>query len=120
MKKIKIILFIVVITFIVCLYFLFGTEKKCRGNEFFKNISFQGVVSKKYLDPTQHLIPVIDLVELQSNKINTIDFFLDISNSYDKIEISDTILKKEGSMDIYIIKNNNAVFLTKVDFSCQW
>lgn len=120
MSKIKIILLVIVVIVFICLFLTFGTEKKCRANIFFKSITFHGVVSKKYLDPTQHLMPVIDLLEIENNKIITINFFLDTSNSYNKIEIHDTIFKKEGSMDIYKIKNNRTFFLTKVDFSCQW
>lgn len=120
MSKMKIILLVVVLIVFIVLFLTFGTEKKCRANDFFKSITFHGIVSKKYEDPTQHLMPVIDLMEIEKNKIITIDFFLDTSNSYNKIEIHDTIIKKEGSMDIYKIKNGKAFFLTKVDFSCQW
>ena len=119
-KMKKIILLIVAVTFALCIYFFFGTKKNCEGNEFFKNISFYGVVTNKYLDKKQHSMPVIDLLDLNDNKKYSMDFFLDISNSYEKIKIADTIRKKCGSMDVYIIENGREVFLTKVEFSCQW
>ena len=88
------------------------------GNDAFYNTSFSGIVTKKYLDHKQHFIPVIDILDSETQKIRTIDFFLDISQSYDKINISDVISKADKSMDIYIKKDGKISFLTKVNFEC--
>lgn len=120
MKKIGTLLFVIAILGLVILliYKLFY-YKNCTGKEYFKNISFEGVVTAKYLDHKQHSIPVIGLINQNTKQVHKIDFFLDVSNSYEKINISDFITKKAGSMDIYIVKNNKSSFLTKVNFSCQ-
>lgn len=121
MNKIKTSFFLAIIIILITwlIITLISRNENCQGNDFFKNSSFYGVVTRKYIDSEQHSIPVIEILDLDNKKTIKVDFFLDISHSYEKIHVSDSIMKKKGNMDIYLLNNGKSNFLTKVDFSCQ-
>ena len=103
----------------IVLFIIARKEPKCKSQNYWNEQEFHGVVTAKFLDPNQHSIPVVVIRTLNCDAARKIDFFLEKTNSYDKINVNDTILKTNNSDSLYVIKNNVKTLLQKVEFECQ-
>lgn len=99
-------------------YYLVPSEEEAncvRYNEFVR-LTIDGVVVNKCFDHHEHSYPAIDI----KNDHSVQRFYLlDDSHLFERLNLSDTILKKENS-DVVLIKRNGVFTkLIKPDFGCK-
>ncbi|WP_298341482.1 hypothetical protein [uncultured Algibacter sp.] len=81
-----------------------------------KNFSYSGLVSKKYIDSTNHLNKTIKLTKNKGKDI--VIFNYDKSGAYDYIQSGDIISKKSDNYDL-IINRNGRVVVFEINYECK-
>lgn len=119
MKKYKSFIIFLVL-FASLFYFIpIRENEKCIWQREFEHLNIYGIVKNKFIDSSQHSTPIIEIENLKSNLIDTLDFFGDSSNSFNRISILDTIYKRKLSNEILVKKNGAFEVIGRVDFGCS-
>ena len=90
----------------------------CLYGEDFRQIEFEGVVIRKYLDKSNHSTPIAELKN-SKDTIEEIHFFGDHSGLFDKITDGDSLKKSKGTNEILKKINNEYVRFGYADFNCD-
>lgn len=101
-------------------YLLTPKEERgpCSIQSEFDSTSFYGIVVNKYLDSTQHSVPIIEVKDFLKKKIVVLDFFGDRSFAFDSIRKGDTLLKDFQNSKIFRVREDNQELVGSVDFGC--
>jgi len=91
----------------------------CSSNEYFRKLVFEGLVIDKFLDKTQHSVPVILIKNYSDSAINKISLADDVSGIYGITRVGNVLKKDFGHNDVYILYNNAFVELRKAEFRCD-
>jgi hypothetical protein len=123
MKKYRLLINFIVVTivFIIMYYNLVPSEEEnnCMLDKRFRNLVFDGVITNKYYDKTEHSYPTLDVKALNNDSIQKINLIGEKSHLFNLLQTSDTILKEKHS-DIVMRKRNGvySIFM-KADFDCK-
>lgn len=94
------------------------SEANCIKDEEFKKIELNGVVEKKYIDSSQHSYPMIEVRQFDVDILVVINLVGDIINSFDKIQINDTVKKSREDNSISLRRKEGELVIS-VDFGCN-
>jgi hypothetical protein len=119
MKKYKYLIFFLLLFASLFLFIPFGGNDKCKWQQDFNTNFFFGVVVEKFLDSSQHSTPIVEVKDIKTGKIDTLDFFGDKSNVFLLINKLDTIYKTPGSNKIFLKKNKKVTTIGIVNFDCK-
>lgn len=100
-------------------FFIPDDNSRCIWQKEINTMQFYGIVEAKYLDSTQHSVPILKVRNIETDKLDTIALFGDRSDAFLLINIADTISKKTNSSEIYSVKEGQQVLVAKVDFGCE-
>lgn len=103
----------------IFLIFPFKRNDRCKWQHDFNAISLNGVVLGKYIDSFQHSTPIVEVRNLKTSKIDTLDFLGDKSDAFTLINKLDTISKARGSSIIYTKKSGKVTAIGSVNFDCE-
>src|SRR5687767_1982802 len=81
---------IAVVVFYGLIYIMLPNSnyEKCHNSETFRCEQFEGVVIAKYLDKSQHSVPVIEIKDASNSSITKPDFFGEQSGLYAVIQVN--------------------------------
>lgn len=89
----------------VLLYrYLESNEKYCDGISYYRELSWNGKVTDKYLDSLNHGYQAILVKEVSGT--NKVYFITDTSRVYQLIPVGDSVKKAKDSLAVYIITHN--------------
>lgn len=89
----------------VLLYrYLESNEKYCGGITYYRELSWNGKVTDKYLDSLNHGYQTILVKEIYGT--NKVDFITDTSRIYQIIQVGDSVEKAKDSLAVYITTRN--------------
>lgn len=89
----------------VLLYrYLESNEKYCEGIAYYRELSWNGKVTHKYLDSLNHGYQTILVKEVYG--ISKVDFITDTSKVYQIIQVGDSVEKAKDSLAVYITTRN--------------
>jgi hypothetical protein len=113
-KKGQYILFVLVLLIFIFLYGMDHCFKEWQG----KRLSYQGIVTKKYQDSTNHNFYTVELNG--SDKRYLVDFGSRIENEkvYNQISIGDSVLKIKGSDELHLFTKEGKKEFT-IDYGCE-
>lgn len=119
MKK-GLIILILIVGFYGAIFYFFPSlsENDCIWDEKFKALELNGVIEKKYIDSNQHSYPMIEIRQFGGDSLALINLIGDTTNSFNKLNIGDTIRKSSGNNSIKL-KNRNGEYEIAVDFGCR-
>lgn len=106
--------------FFIAVYFFVPSVNytSCLYGEDFRQIEFEGVVVKKYLDKSDHSTPIAELKNLRDS-IEKIYLFGDHSGLFDRITDGDSLRKYTGTSEVLKKVNNEYVRFGYADFNCD-
>ena len=111
---------------IIALFYFVGysfspsdNANNCHAEEQFHKKAFDGVVVDKFLDKTQHSVPVILVKNFGDNDPVKINLFLEASGLFEKFNKNDTVRKVSGSQEISIKQNGLYVRFGVAEFDCD-
>jgi len=112
---------VITIVLIISLFVLFSQSDNyinCRNYQYFHEISFEGVIEKKYLDRSHHSVPVIEVVK--NSKVSKISFSGEFSGIYDKkLNVGDLVKKSSNDLKIFVLRQDKLELLGLVNFNCD-
>jgi hypothetical protein len=73
--------------------------------KFYNELSFSGVISKKYINKKQHNYPILEVMK-SDNKIQEINLSTDNSGLFEYVQKKDSVVKMRGSLDVHVFKNS--------------
>ena len=80
--------------------YLESSEKHCSGINYYKELSWNGKVTDKYLDSLNHGYQTL-LVE-EKYGVNKVYFITDTSKVYHIIQVGDSVDKAQDSLAVYV------------------
>jgi hypothetical protein len=92
-------------------------NKQCYLKSIYTNMNFEGVVNNKSYYNNQSCFPIIEIVD-QLNSKQRVELFYQKEILWDEINIGDTLKKKGGSLEFYLIGKNGSKDI-KIDFDCD-
>jgi len=106
--------------FILLIYFCIPSMNytNCKENEYFRKMTFEGIIQKKYLDKSDHSTPKVVLKNFQ-NELDTLYLFGEDNGIYKAINLGDTIKKASGTLLILKMKNREYVAFRAAEFGCD-
>ena len=119
MKKQTIIgIFAIVFFFATIFIFTPSVEQgECDAFNDFKMLTIDGIVSKKYIDSTQHSYPIIVIQNSHEKKLDTLNLVFEKTGAFQVISLYDTIQKKAND-DVLIIISGTTHTSKRIDFGC--
>jgi hypothetical protein len=90
----------------------------CDIENIIKSKNVNGKIIAKYIDIENHSYKMIKLIRSNGQKVK-LDFSFDKSGFYDYIEIDDTLIKEQGSIEVRVKnknKNKNKIYI--LDYNC--
>ena len=90
----------------------------CLYGENFRQSEFEGVVVRKYLDKSNHSVPVAELRNYKDS-IKRISLFGDYSGLFERINNGDSLKNNRGTMEILKRTNNKFTRFGYADFNCD-
>ena len=87
----------------IILTYVFDTTCERQSQVLFRNLTFSGVLSRKYIDTQQHQYKVIELLHAKSTKKYIIR--IDESGLFDYLSINDSIVKSPGVDEVIVYRN---------------
>lgn len=90
----------------------------CRSQERFRNLVFDGAVTVKYLDKSEHSVPRIRITKAGTSP-DEVSFFAEYSGIFDRINVGDSLRKKSGSNEVLVKVNGYYRQLGIADFHCD-
>jgi hypothetical protein len=91
---------------------------KCKWQQDFNAVFFNGVVVGKFIDSFQHSTPIVEVKNFETGKIDTLYFLGDQSDVFTFINKQDTISKAPRSRIIYAKKSGKVTAIGSVNFGC--
>ena len=76
-----------------------------------------GILVKKYLDEKNHLHKTLTLRK-DSSEFESHLLVSDLSNTYEKLEAGDSIVKAKGSLEFVVYRESNQ-YRFRLDFQCK-
>lgn len=119
-KKFRYLFFILIFLFTAYTLSPSDNANNCHSKQVFIGEDFDGVVVDKFLDKSQHSVPVI-VIENFGDSVDRkkIDLFNEKSGLYDKLNKNDRIRKLKNSRDILINERGSFIRLGVADFDCD-
>jgi len=90
----------------------------CLYGENFRQIEFEGIVIRKYLDKANHSTPIAELMTFKDS-IERISLFGDHSGIFKRIRDGDSLKKNKGTSEILKRINDKYVRFGYADFNCD-
>jgi hypothetical protein len=84
--------------------YLESSEKYCEGVNYYRELSWNGKVTDKYLDSLNHGYQTLLVKEVYG--MSKVDFITDTSRVYHIIQFGDSVEKAKDSLAVYIITRN--------------
>ena len=107
---------------IVAIIFFFVISRNIKGCDEayleFYDLSFNGLVLKKYIDHSNHALKTIDLKYSNDITWSIVYFNFDYSGLYEYIQEYDSIVKRENSYRVTVYRGDNTIEFD-VDYQCQ-
>src|SRR5690606_21379102 len=75
------------------LFIPFDGYDKCLRQEKFESLAFEGIVTRRFLDATQHSTPIVEFEHIKTGILDTVYFHGDKSNIFYTIYDLDTLSK---------------------------
>jgi len=90
----------------------------CVYQEKFRQLDWNGIVVKKYIDKTYHNLKTLEIEKnlVQTEKVQHWALFE--NGNFEKVEIGDSIVKKQGLLHVSLFKPDTVIQLD-VDFGCE-
>jgi len=112
---------ILIVIFIYAAFLQISNSTKhdpCVYQEKFRQLDWNGVVVKKYIDKTYHNLKTLEIerYQIQTEKIQHWALFE--NDNFEKVEIGDSIVKKQGLVYVTLFKPDTVIQLD-VDFGCE-
>jgi hypothetical protein len=104
--------FIFIITILLVNY-LFDTTCERRSHDLFKNLGFNGVLTRKFIDTNQHQNKVIEL--LQVKDVKRYIFRYDNSGLFVYLSPNDSIVKKPGIDEVIVYRRSKPKSFDRID-----
>ena len=101
------------------LFIPFSGNDKCKWQQDFNANSFYGVVVEKFIDSSQHSSLIIEIKDIKTGKLDTLDFFGEKSNVFVLINKLDTIYKMPKSNKIFLKNRDKITTIGGVNFGCS-
>jgi hypothetical protein len=101
------------------LFMPFGGNDKCKWQQDFNTNFFYGVVVDKFIDSSQHSSLIVEVEDIKTGKLDTLDFFGDKSNVFVLVNKLDTIYKTTGSSEIFLKSSGKITKIGRVNFNCE-
>lgn len=119
-KYIRIIMVCVVtVVFLIKVVPLMRKNVRCDALDQFLAMSFKGIVNQKYIDSSQHSYKTVVLYNFEDSVSKKIFFDFDLNDSFDKINVRDTIYKDIHNDSIFKLINRQKIFISKIDYGCE-
>ncbi len=99
-------------------YFLQPSKKELCQNAFksMKQIEYDGIVVKKYIDPN-HSVPTF--IIRKNNSVIEIADFRDLSGLYEYLKVRDSVVKKRDDNSVYVYRFDSRMATFKIDYGCN-
>jgi hypothetical protein len=108
------------IFFIVMYFFGPSLEKgRCYDYNIFKDKEIDGIVVNKFRNPNEHSYPTLMIKNFNSDSLQSLILSSDTTDTYNALNISDTILKRKGEDQLFLKQNGIYKFLNRIDFGCD-
>jgi len=92
---------------------------RCHSQRVFSDAGFDGVLIDKFLDKSQHSIPVILIKKTDKDSVEKIGLFNEISGLFNNLSINDTIRKVKQSNTILVKVKGKYTYFGTADFKCD-
>ena len=93
-------------------------NSRCIHYDNFLSMSINSVVFQKYIDSSQHSYLTVITKNIETSTLDRLNLDFDTTDLYNKINISDTIYKAVGKDSVFLIKDKQKNYLSKIDFGC--
>jgi len=125
-RYLEILILLIFISILVYMFHPYYRTKRlnelfCEENKSFKDLNFNGVLNKKYRDSANHLYKTINInktvTDLSDNRI-----ILDLERGvfFNEINIGDSIVKPQGTLEVLVYRKNSSVVDTfNLHFGCE-
>jgi len=101
------------------IFFVYQTKKLPSCEEYYeqeKEISYNGVITDKFIDKRNHNYHIIKIDE--EGKIIDYNLSSDLSGLFKFLEVGDQVIKKKGTNNIIILRNGEKT-LFMLDYGCD-
>lgn len=111
-KILEYILFLIIVILLI-FYSNYSSKRNCLKTT--KELSFKGIIIKKYIDYKQHEYPILEV--LTSNKnVQKINLSMDYSGLFDYVKINDSINKENGNLNVKVHRNScDSIFVLQIN-----
>ena len=91
----------IILVIIIIIYSNYSNRNYCI--KYLKELEFNGILTKKYIDKKQHNYPMIELYSLR-NPRQQINLDLDQSGMFNYVETGDSLIKISGELKVLIYR----------------
>jgi hypothetical protein len=114
MQKIKrlsgYLIFIIAVILLIKFSNRYGNKQTVK---FYNELSFNGIVVKKYINEKQHNYPILEIMQ-SDKKIQEVNLSTDNSGLFEFVQEKDSIVKIQGMLDVHVFRNSeDMVFILK-------
>lgn len=103
-------IFILLVVILISLSNRYGNYQT---KKFYNELSFNGIISKKYINRKQHNYPILEIVRTDK-KNQEINLSTDKSGLFEYVQVKDSIIKVPGSLDVHVFRNaKDTIFILK-------
>ena len=95
-------LFIVAVISIIKFSNRYGNKQTER---FYNELSFKGVIFKKYINKKQHNYPILEVMQ-SDKKIQEVNLSTDNSGLFEYVQEKDSIVKEQGLLNVHVYRNS--------------
>jgi len=119
-KKQILVSFIAIIGLIYLSYYIFPSQNEalCREEFYMFNKSFNGIVTKKYIDSSQHNYPIVEYRSSNEQNIKRLNLSLESGFLYNFLQKGDYIEKPSESLAVTI--NDSLTARINYGVNCDW
>lgn len=94
-------------------------DTPCKLYREFMKRELRGIVVNSYIDKSNHSYPIVEIKNEKTGKIEKLNFVLEKSDVFNKIHVSDFLVKVINSDAIFIEKASKLELVGNVDFGCD-
>ncbi len=94
-----------------------ASSNMCKAHKKAVKISLDGLLTKKYRDSNDHMVKKLEIRLADGEIVRTSFLASEVSGFFDKIELGDSIIKNEGSLDVLLFRDEKKYVYT-LDYMC--
>jgi hypothetical protein len=82
-------------------------------------MEIDGVIVQKFRNPNEHSYPTLIIKNFDSDSLESLNLLGDTTNTYNALNVSDTIFKNENEDQLFLKKNGGYQPIARIDFGCR-